>query len=163
MVENQRLQNSFFHFRWLKIKLHNIFSFHNLHDHIQDRDESELLLEHESSGGIEIEVADLVNSEVKEKAPPADNISNLPDDPNISSTNKQHSPAPPDGSDVLEDEDVEMPMEVDDAEVNAEDPEIFGPFSRSQLEPQIQNEADQGHFDCFQDNMLLLKTAIGML
>ena len=52
----------------------------------------------------------------------------------------------------------EAPMEVDD-----EDPDVFGPFSESQLRPNIQNDADQGYYNAFQDNMTMLKTAIGRL
>ena len=50
---------------------------------------------------------------------------------------------------------------VTEEKMEVDDPHVFGPFSESQLVPQIQSDADQGHYDSFQDNMDLLKTAIG--
>ena len=93
-----------------------------------------------------------------------------PDDSNIASTEKSldgshesnvpKSDVPPldvSKSNKTDDKTVtttEEAMEVDD-------PEIFGPFTHTQLHPIIQNETDQDHFDSFQDSMTLLKTAIG--
>ena len=49
---------------------------------------------------------------------------------------------------------VEEPMAVDD-------PELFGPFTKSQLTANIQSETDQMFYNSFQDQITLLETAIG--
>ena len=53
--------------------------------------------------------------------------------------------------------------EVVDEEMAVDDPELFGPFSVSQLTPAIQTDSDQMFFDSFGDSMTLLKTAIGLV
>ena len=72
----------------------------------------------------------------------------------VSKSNKTDDGSPPTG-------DVTNKTSTEEEEMEVDDPEIFGPFAKSQLEPSIQTEADQGHFDSFKDNMSLLKTAIG--
>ena len=79
---------------------------------------------------------------------------------------KEETSKPADVAKTKETVNTEAKMESNET-VNTEekmeldDPEIFGPFSKSQLEPVIQTDADQGHLDCFIDNMTMLKTAIG--
>ena len=58
---------------------------------------------------------------------------------------------------------VEPEPNIPEEKMELDDPEIFGPFTKSQLEPNIQTDADQGHLDCFIENMSMLKAAIGML
>ena len=59
----------------------------------------------------------------------------------------------------------------DDGQVSAasvesmvvDDPEAFGPFTRSQLTATIQSEVDQMFYNSFQDQISLLETAIGLV
>ena len=79
-----------------------------------------------------------------------ENASNLASDGDVSKSNKT------DDQKGFQNDADEKPMELDD-------PEVFGPFTTSQLTPRIQTDTDQGHFDAFSDNMAMLKTAIGKL
>lgn len=45
--------------------------------------------------------------------------------------------------------------------MNLDDPEVFGPFTKSQITATISNSVDQMFYDSFQDQISLLQSAIG--
>ena len=83
----------------------------------------------------------------------------------VSNSNKFNTPDT--SGDVVDDNiDNDADEDDDDEDGDAEmvfekDPEAFGPFTQSQLAPVFQTDVDRHIYDAFQDNMNLLKTAIG--
>ena len=65
-----------------------------------------------------------------------------------------------DGND--DDKDTDLSAASDESMV-VDDPELFGPFTRSQLTAVIQSDTDQMFYNSFQDQISLLESAIGIV